>query len=155
MEPTEAELQSVNREVALEEAGSERSTAGTRTCSEAGYGRRAGWEQRSPIPSKTYLVEHGGAIGESTFLPGEISEPRGEEKSAEAVVVMKPANPGGAKGRRKEEGITGVQDWSCRHAKEVETPKAPGFKGAARQAPEAAWVCLGRWTRWCQSPSKR
>ncbi|MBK1719534.1 hypothetical protein CKO27_18125 [Thiocystis violacea] len=38
-------------------------------------------------------------------LPGEISDLRGFEKSAEAVVAKKPGNVGGAKGRRKHEPI--------------------------------------------------
>jgi hypothetical protein len=53
---------------------------------------------------KAYQVKRDGTKGESVSLPGEISELRGEEKSAEAVVVMKRGNARGAKGRRRERG---------------------------------------------------
>ncbi len=50
-----------SREVKLKEADSKLSTVGTRTGSEAGCGRQAGWQQRSPKVSKTHQVEPVGA----------------------------------------------------------------------------------------------
>lgn len=38
-------------------------------------------------------------------LPGEISDPRGFEKSEEAVVARNPGNRGGAKGQSKHDPI--------------------------------------------------
>lgn len=68
-------------------------------------------------PSETYQVERVGTIGQSMFLPGEISAPRGPEKSAEAVVAVKRSNGRGAKGRRKREGTTRMQDRTRTNAK--------------------------------------
>ncbi len=82
----------------LKEARSKLSTAGTRTDSEAGCGRQAGWEQRSPKLIKTHQVEPDGTRGQSLHLPGEISSAGAEEKSAEAVVAEKAGNAAGAKG---------------------------------------------------------
>ena len=50
------------------------------TGSEAGRGRRAGWEQRSPTTTKTRQVEPGGARGKNQHLTwGELrSESSGE-----------------------------------------------------------------------------
>jgi len=62
-----------------------------RTGSEAGCGRRASWQTRSPKVIKTHQVEPDGAWGKFRFLPGEISCVRAREKSAEAVVVTTPA----------------------------------------------------------------
>jgi hypothetical protein len=58
----------VNREAKLKEAGNKPSTAGTRTGIEAGCGRQAGWEQRSPNFIKTHQVESGGARGQILHL---------------------------------------------------------------------------------------
>ena len=69
-----------------------------------GTGGELAGNSEAQIPSKTYQVERGGTIGKSVFLPGEISELRGEEKSAAAVVAMKRGNACGAKGQRKEGG---------------------------------------------------
>lgn len=44
------------------------------------------------------------------FLPGESSDLRGAEQSAAAVVAMKRGNACGAKGQRREGGITRMQD---------------------------------------------
>jgi hypothetical protein len=84
--------------VKLKEARSKPSTAGIRIGSEAGCGRQAGWEQRSPKVIKTHQVEPDGARGKILTLPGEISSVRAEEKSAEAVVAKKAGNAAGAKG---------------------------------------------------------
>jgi hypothetical protein len=84
--------------VKLKEADSKPSTAGTQTGSEAGCGRQAGWEQRSPKIIKAHQVEPGGTRGQILYLPGEIFGVRAAKKSAEAVVAMKPRNGGGAKG---------------------------------------------------------
>ena len=48
MTVTVVEPQGGSREAKLKEAGDKLSTAGTQTDREAGGGRRAGWEQRSP-----------------------------------------------------------------------------------------------------------
>ena len=44
---------------------------------------------KSGCHRKTHLVEPGGSGRKFQFLPGEISVPRGAEKSAEAIVAMK------------------------------------------------------------------
>jgi hypothetical protein len=103
MTATVAEPQGLVVRRKLKEAEGKPSTVGTRTGSEAGCGRQAGSEQRSPKVIKTYQVEPDGARGQILHLPGEISSVRGEEKSAEAVVARKPRNGGGAKGRRTKE----------------------------------------------------
>ena len=61
MSATVAETARRNREAKLKEAASKLSTVGTRTGSEAGCGRQAGWEQRSPMIIKTHQVEPDGA----------------------------------------------------------------------------------------------
>jgi hypothetical protein len=77
--------------VKLKEAGSKLSTAGTQTGSEAGCGRQAGWEQRSPKVIKTHQVEPGGARGQILYLTwgdlrresaGEVSRGRSSEEAA-------------------------------------------------------------------------
>jgi hypothetical protein len=66
--------------VKLKEARSELSTVGTRTGSEAGCGRQAGTEQRSPKVIKTHPVEPGGTRGQILhFTWGDLlCESRGE-----------------------------------------------------------------------------
>jgi hypothetical protein len=111
MTATVAKPQGVAARVKLKEADSKLSTVGTRTGSEAGCGRQAGWEQRSPKVIKTHQVEPGGARGQILHLTwGDLllrlglAKRRGliyvraEEKSAEAVVAKKRSNVRGAKG---------------------------------------------------------
>src|SRR5258706_4522888 len=52
----------------LKEAEGQRSTEGTQTGSEAGCGRRAGSEQRSPRVIKTHQVEPVGTRGKILYL---------------------------------------------------------------------------------------
>ena len=74
----------------LKEADGKPSTAGTRTGREAGCGRRAGWQQRSPKVIKTHMVEPGGARGQTRRLTwgdlrresaGEVSSGRSSEEA--------------------------------------------------------------------------
>src|SRR4051794_15635458 len=103
MTATVAEPQGGTREGKPKEAESKLSTEGTRTGSEAGCGRQAGSEQRSPKVIKTHQVEPVGTREQTCTLPGEISSARAGEKSAEAIVAKRPRNGGGAKGRRTKE----------------------------------------------------
>ena len=73
------------------EAGGKLSTVGTRTGSEAGCGRQAGPEQRSPKVIKTHQVEPDGAREQSLHLTwgdllgesrGEVSRGRISEEAA-------------------------------------------------------------------------
>jgi hypothetical protein len=89
MTATVAEPQGKSREVKLKEAEGEPSTEGTRTGREAGYGRRAGPEQRSPKIIKTYQVEPVGTRGQILDLTwgdllyesgGEVSRGRSSEE---------------------------------------------------------------------------
>jgi hypothetical protein len=77
---TVAEPQGVNREVKLKEAVGKPSTERTEIGSEAGRGRRAGWDQRSPKTTKTRQVEPVGTRGKNQHLTrGDLSgESRGE-----------------------------------------------------------------------------
>jgi hypothetical protein len=71
------------------EARSKLSTVGTRTGSEAGCGRRAGQQQRSPNVIKTHKVQPGGTRGKILHLTwgdllheseGEVSRGRSSEE---------------------------------------------------------------------------
>ena len=79
-----------SREAKLKEAAGKLSTAGTRTGSEAGCGRRAGWQQRSPKLIKSHQVEPGGARGKMQHLTW------GELRSENSGAV--------SRGRSSEEG---------------------------------------------------
>jgi hypothetical protein len=78
----------------MKAAASKSTTVGTRTGSEAGCGRRAFWQTRSPKLIKTHQVESDGTWGKFRSLPGEISCVRAREKSAEAVVALMPHESG-------------------------------------------------------------
>lgn len=78
----------------MKAAASKPTTIGTRTGSEAGCGRRASWQTQSPKLIKTHQVEPDGAWGKFGSLPGEISCVRAWEKSAEAVVALRPRESG-------------------------------------------------------------
>ena len=103
MTATVAEPQGLAVRRKLKEAEGKLWTEGTRTGSEAGCGRRAGSEQRSPNVIKTHPVEPTARGDRFCTLPGEISPVRAGEKSAEAVVAEKAGNAAGAKGRRTKE----------------------------------------------------
>jgi hypothetical protein len=68
--------------VKLKEARSKLSTVDKRTGSEAGCGRQAGWEQRSPKVIKTHQVEPDGARGQILHLTwGDLFRESGREDS--------------------------------------------------------------------------
>jgi hypothetical protein len=108
MKPTEAEPQGADREESAGRSG--RRTFDRSNIMEYEHVLRPGTcgelagNSEAQISSKTYEVERGGTRGRSMLLPGEISELRGEEKSAEAVVALKRGNACGAKGRSSEGG---------------------------------------------------
>jgi hypothetical protein len=100
---TVAEPQGVSREAKLKEAEGKPSTGRTESGSEAGRGRRAGWEQRSPNTTQTRQVEPTGTRGQNQrltwgdLLPergGEVSSGRSSEEAAVVAVERR------AKGRR-------------------------------------------------------
>ena len=68
-------------------------TVGTRTGREAGRGRRAGEQTRSPKSIKTRQVEPDGTDLELLALPEETFDARAPEESAEVVVVKKAGEP--------------------------------------------------------------
>ena len=77
----------------LKEAESELPTVRTETGSEAGCGRRVGWEQRSPKVIKTHQVEPDGAEAQILyFTRGDLLRESGREvirsrSSEEAAVI--------------------------------------------------------------------
>jgi len=88
--------------VKLEEAESKLSTVGIRIGSEAGCGRQAGWEQRSPTVIKTHQVEPGGTRGQILYLTwgdllgeslGEVSRGRISEEAAVTAVERRAEEP--------------------------------------------------------------
>lgn len=104
MTVTVVEPQGGRREAKLKEAEDKPSTVGTQTGSEAGCGRRAGWQQRSPKVIQTQPVEPDGTRGENQHLTwgdlsgesrGEVSRGRSSEEGLRKQV--------GAKGRRTKE----------------------------------------------------
>ena len=123
MTVTVVEPQGRSREAKLKEAVDKLSTAGTQTDREAGGGRRAGWEQRSPKVIQTPTVESGGARGKNQHLTRGDLLGESREESAEAVVAKMvcesrperraegPRN--GARGRTPE---TGERDLKSRGA---------------------------------------
>ena len=91
MTATVAEPQGATVRGKPKEAGGKLSTVGTRTGSEAGCGRQAGPEQRSPKVIKTHQVEPGGTREEILYLTwgdllqesgGEVSRGRSSEEAA-------------------------------------------------------------------------
>ena len=88
MTATVVEPQGRSREARLKEAADKPSTVGTRTDREAGCGRRAGWEQRSPriIRDAPGRVRRREGTESAPYL-GRSPLVRTEEKSAEVVVV--------------------------------------------------------------------
>jgi len=64
MRASVAELQGAPARGKPKAAAGQPTTAGTRTASEAGRGRQAGEEQRSPTLSKTRTVEADGTLGQ-------------------------------------------------------------------------------------------
>jgi len=93
----------------MKEGEGKLATVGTRTGREAGCGRRACEQTRSPKLIKTQHVEPDGMRGKFRFLPGEISCARAQEKSAEAVVAMRAAE---TRKERRAEGTTSSALWS-------------------------------------------
>ncbi len=87
MAATVAEPQGATARGKPKEAEGKLSTVGTRTGSEAGCGRRAGSEQRSPKVIKTHQVEPGGARGQILHLTwGDLpGESRGEVSRGRSV----------------------------------------------------------------------
>ena len=82
MTATVAKPQGVAARRKLKEADSKLSTVGTRTGSEAGCGRQAGWQQRSPKVIKTHQVEPGGTRGQILHLTwGDLRRENAEEVS--------------------------------------------------------------------------
>ena len=109
MTPTVAKPQGLAARRKLKEADSKLSTVGTRTGSEAGCGRRAGWEQRSPIVIQTHQVEPGGARGQIQHLTrgdllgesrGEVSRGRSSEEVRQCGWSEGPKNQGTELGKR-------------------------------------------------------
>lgn len=87
-----------------ERAEAKRTTAGTRTGSEAvGAGELAS-NSETPKSSEAPEVEPGGPFGQRLNGPKEIPEARAAGKSAEAIVAVEAERkPGRAKGRRTKE----------------------------------------------------
>ena len=108
MVATVAEAQGVNREVKLKEALGKLSTERTESGSEAGRGRRAGWDQRSPKPIKTRQVEPIGTRGKNQRLTwgdlfgesrGEVSRGRSSEEGSVMGLEQRAEGPrNGARG---------------------------------------------------------
>ena len=93
----------------LKEAEGKLATIGKRTVREAGNGRRACWQTRSPNLIKTLQVETDGARGKFKSLPGETSCARAREESAEAVVVRTALERAQ---ERRAEGTESKAPWS-------------------------------------------
>ena len=88
----------------LKEVGGGVPTIGTRIGREAGRGRRACEQTRSPKSIKTRQVEPDGTDLELLALPEEASRTRAGEESAEAVVAM---SAGETRQERRAEGTRG------------------------------------------------
>ncbi len=149
MTVTVVEPQGRSREAGPEEAADKLSTVGTQTDREAGGGRRAGWQQRSPKVIQTQPVESDGTRGQNQHLtlPGEISPARTGEKSAEAVVARMACESrperraeGPRNGARGRTPGTGERDQESRGASTpVATPtSSEGQKRWNRGEPQAA-----------------
>ncbi len=114
---TLAEPQGVSREAKLKEAAGKTSTGRTGSGREAGRGRRAGWEQRSPKTTQTRQVEPPGARGQNQHLTwGDLFPERGGEvsrgRSSEEGGVMLPERraEGAAQSVGKDWNRTGRRD---------------------------------------------
>jgi hypothetical protein len=96
---------------------------------------------------KTLQVELGGAARKYMFLLGEISAVRAEEKSAEAIVVMRPAER--QEERRAEESRKNHSPYSA-GAGHGGRRSEDGVATAATTVPAS---CEGRWNLFEQSPN--
>jgi len=114
---TVAEPQGVSREAKLKEAAGKTSTGRTGSGREAGRGRRAGWEQRSPKTTQTRQVEPPGARGQNQRLTwgdlfpergGEVSRGRSSEEGG--VMLLERRAEGAAQSIRKAWNPKGRRD---------------------------------------------
>ena len=97
---------------------------------------------------KTLQVELGGTARKYMFLPGEISAVRADEKSAEAVVVMRLAQR--QEERRAEESRKNHSPQSGGAGHEGRRSE-DGVATAATPVPAS---CEGRWNLFEQSPNR-
>ena len=132
MEVTVAKQQGSGRE-----AVAERSWRQTPDCRNTNWQRGRKWATsvRTNAKSKSHQDTSGRARRHGRKvkpLPGEISAPRGAEKSAEAVVAMKPVE---RREERRAEGTNSEALWSVVHRGNIaQTSAAAGVRNTARCA---------------------